>query len=109
MKCLICRKEMPLATESSPRTFAAGNYYGACAEHFPARHRLPEEWDAKFLEFRQLAEAAAKRRPASPAQKAASRAIIKKHGPSVHLDPNSVHLDPNNVQAGPSVRVEQEP
>ncbi len=80
MKCLLCRKELPLATEDSPRTFAAGNSYGACAAHFPSKHRFPAEWEAKFSEFDKLAQAAAKGRSASPAQNAATRAILEKHG-----------------------------
>lgn len=86
MKCLVCRKEMPMPTENSPRTFAGGNYYGACAGHFPSKHRLPEDWDAKFREFEKLAQAAAKRRPASPTQMATARAILDKHGASVEIE-----------------------
>ncbi len=101
MKCLICQKEMPLATEDSPRTFAAGNYYGACAGHFPSKHRFPTEWDAKFQEFQQLAEVAAKRRPASPAQKAMMQAILEKHGASVKLETLFDDLPNVTPAAGP--------
>ena len=83
MKCLICRKEMPVATEDSPRLFVKGRYFGACAQHFPPKHRCLEEWAAKFAEFRQLAEATARKRPASPAQTAMTQAILEKQGGSV--------------------------
>ena len=83
MKCLICKKELPLATESSPRTFAGGNYYGACAAHFPAKHLFPEEWEVKYREFEKLAQAAARKRPASPAQMAMTQTVLEKQGGSV--------------------------
>lgn len=83
MKCLLCQKELSLPTEDAPRLFAGGRYFGACAGHFPSKHRCPAEWQAKFLEFEALANAEAARRPASAGQLAMVQAILEKQGESV--------------------------